>query len=160
MGKQNYSDNRSSYNRGGFNQDRPAQSQNLTFDQLAETVKKECFSTNPEELLKMSSTQNLDEILKSIEGFVLKYGVKVSTNQLRNVYDKVTKAKSVNELKLIRPQLAYIAGRATIDKDNIKKFLAFIDSLIKSVDSEDKRREFKTFFESVVAYHKFNSTTN
>jgi CRISPR-associated protein Csm2 len=154
MAKQSYYNNG-----GGFNQN-TSKPQNQTFDQLAETVKKECFSTNYAELLKISGTQNLDAVLKSIEDFVLKYGVKVSTSQLRNVYDKVTKAKSVNELKLIRPQLAYIAGRATIDKDNVKKFLAFLDSLIKLVDSEDKRKEFKTFFESVVAYHKFNSTTN
>jgi CRISPR-associated protein Csm2 len=157
----NYSSSRSGYNSGGVNQNRPTQPQNQTFDQLAETVKKECFSTNYEELLKMSTTQNLDKVIESIESFVLKYGVKVSTSQLRNVYDKVTKAKSVNELKLIRPQLAYIAGRATNDKeDNIKKFLAFIDSLIKNVDSDDKRKEFKTFFEAVVAYHKFYGKTN
>jgi CRISPR-associated protein Csm2 len=131
-----------------------------SLEQLAQTVQTECFSTNSIELLKMSSTQSLDAVLKSIEGFVLKYGVKVSTSQLRNVYDKVTKTKSVNELKLIRPQLAYIAGRAQQDKDNVKKFLAFIDSLIKSVQTEEQRKEFKIFFESVVAYHKFNSTTN
>jgi CRISPR-associated protein Csm2 len=156
MPNQNYQNNRGGYN-GGNN---PHRTQPQTFDQLAETVKTECFSTNYEELLKMSTTQNLDKVIESIEGFVLKYGVKVSTSQLRNVYDKVTKTKSLNELKLIRPQLAYIAGRATIDKENIKKFLAFIDSLIKKADSEDKRKEFKTFFESVVAYHKFYSNQN
>jgi CRISPR-associated protein Csm2 len=128
---------------------------NLTFDQLSEAVKNQCFSATYSELLKMSTTEKLDDVLKSIERFVLDFGVKVSTSQLRNVYDKVAKTKSINELKLIRPQLAYIAGRATTDKDNIKKFLAFIDSLIKLVDSEEKRKEFKTFFESVVAYHKF-----
>ncbi|MDR1975202.1 MAG: type III-A CRISPR-associated protein Csm2 [Bacteroidales bacterium] len=159
MTYQIYSNNRG----GGGGQNQPRSSQTQTFDQLAEVVRSECFSTNYSELLKMGSTQNLDSILKSIEVFVQKYGVKVSTSQLRNVYDKVTKTKSVNELKLLRPQLAYIAGRATTDKDNkdnIKKFLAFIDYLIKQVSSEEQRKEFKTFFESVVAYHKFNSKTN
>jgi len=131
-----------------------------TFEQLATEVKNQCFHDTYSELLKMSETTRLDDVLKSIEKFVLDFGVKVSSSQLRNVYDKVTKTKSVNELKLIRPQLAYIAGRATFDKENIKKFLAFLDSLIQSVDSEDKRKEFRTFFESVVAYHKFNSSTN
>ncbi|MDR1896382.1 MAG: type III-A CRISPR-associated protein Csm2 [Prevotellaceae bacterium] len=156
MAYPNYSNNRG----GGGGQNQNRSSQNQTFDQLAETVKNECFSTTYTELLKMSTTEKLNDVLKSVEKFVLDFGVKVSTSQLRNVYDKVAKTKSINELKLIRPQLAYIAGRATTDKDNIKKFLAFIDSLIKLVDSEEKRKEFKIFFESVVAYHKFNSVTN
>ena len=133
-----------------------------TFEQRATEVEKQCFQNTYSELLKMSETQNFDIVLKSIEDFVQKFGKDVSTSQLRNVYSNVIKASSVNELKLIRPQLAYIAGRKQDrekkDEENNKKtFLAFLDSLIKLVDSEQKRKEFKTFFESVVAYHKFYS---
>ena len=148
---------------GGIGSNHYSSQQPQTFDQLAATVKNDYFLKNYSELLNMHTrTNDLDAILKSIEDFVKGLGVKVSTSQLRNIFDKVKKETEVSGLKLIRPHLAYIAGRATNDKDkdNVKKFLAFIDSLIKSVDTEDKLEGFKQFFESVVAYHKFYSKAN
>ena len=133
-----------------------------TFEQLAQEAQNLCFKDTHSELLKMSETSKLDAVLQSIENFVQFYGKDVSTSQLRNVYDNVIKTNSVNTLKLIRPQLAYMAGRKQDrekkeEENNKKTFLAFLDFLIKSVDSESQRKEFKTFFESVVAYHKFYS---
>jgi|SRR5690606_2728699 len=126
-----------------------------SFDEAAAVVRKEIFATNYADLLRMNEAQNLDVVLKSIEDLVKTYGVKVSTSQLRNIFDKVKREKEVAGLKLIRPQLAYAAGRATTGKEDVKKFLAFIDSLIREVDTKDKLAEFKVFFEAVVAYHKF-----
>ena len=152
MAYQNYQSGRAP---GGFNQNRPPQSQfqKKTFEQLGEDVKNQFFSQNFAELLNMSKTTQLDNILKSIEGFVSEEGKNLSTSQLRNIYDKATKAKTINELKLVRPNLAYIAGRSSNDKE--KTLLAFIDSIIKAVNSAEKVKEFKIFFEAVVAYHKF-----
>jgi CRISPR-associated protein Csm2 len=106
----------------------------------------------------MSKSAQLDKVLESIEKFVAEDGQNLSTSQLRNIYDKATKEKTVNGLKLIRPNLAYIAGRSSNDKE--KSLLAFIDLLIKSVDSDEKVKEFHIFFEAVVAYHKFYGKNN
>lgn len=133
--------------------DFPPKSKKKTFGELAEEVKSKFFKEHYTELLNMSNSTNLDKILSTIEDFVAEEGKNLSTSQLRNIYDKAIKAESQNELKLIRPNLAYIAGRSTNDKE--KTLLAFIDLLIKEVKSDDQVNEFKTFFEAVVAYHKF-----
>lgn len=139
---------------GGFN-NRYSQQKKKTFQELALDVKKQFFNDNIDELLNMSSTNNLDSILQNIEKFVSEEGKSLSTSQLRNIYDKVKRLKDndLNGLKLFRPNLAYIAGRSTNEKE--KSLLAFIDLLIKSINSEKQVKEFKIFFEAVVAYHKF-----
>lgn len=139
--------------RNGSYKPRQPQEKNKTFTELAEEVKKQFFYGNFNELLIMSKTSRLDNVLETIERFVSEEGKNLSTSQLRNIYDKAKKAKTTPELKLIRPNLAYIAGRN--NNDRAQRFLAFIDLLIKSVDSEEKVKEFHTFFEAVVAYHKF-----
>jgi CRISPR-associated protein Csm2 len=137
---------------------RPPRPEKKTFEQLAQDVQSKFFSKNFTELLNMSQTKQLDFILEKIEDFVKEEGKNLSTSQLRNIYDKAIKTQSVNELKLIRPNLAYIAGRSSNDKE--KSLLAFIDLLIKSVQSDEQVKEFKTFFEAVVAYHKFYGKNN
>lgn len=124
-----------------------------TFTELGENVKNEFFHDNFTDLLDMSNAPKLDELLNTIENFVKTEGQSLSTSQLRNIYDKAIKCETQNELKLIRPNLAYLAGRSTNDKE--KSLLAFIDLLIKEVHNETQVKEFKTFFEAVVAYHKF-----
>lgn len=124
-----------------------------TFGELAESVKNNFFRDNFSDLLNMSKTENLDKILNKVEELVKQEGSSLSTSQLRNIYDKAIKTDTLNELKLIRPNLAYLAGRSTSDKE--KSLLAFIDLLIKEVKTDDQVKEFKTFFETVVAYHKF-----
>jgi|SRR5690554_861923 CRISPR-associated protein Csm2 len=124
-----------------------------SFSELGEEVKNRFFKNNYDELLNMSKTKSLDEILNKIEEFVKVEGSKLSTSQLRNIYDRSLKTESQNELKLIRPNLAYLAGRSSSYGE--KSLLAFIDLLIKSVKSDEQVKEFKIFFEAVVAYHKF-----
>ena len=84
-----------------------------SFSELGEEVKNRFFKNNYDELLNMSKTKSLDEILNKIEEFVKVEGSKLSTSQLRNIYDRSLKTESQNELKLIRPNLAYLAGRSS-----------------------------------------------
>lgn len=133
--------------------DYPPKKEKRTFGELGENVKNNFFKDDYHELLNMSKTSSLDKILNKIEVFVQQEGSSLSTSQLRNIYDKSIKADSLNELKILRPNLAYIAGRSNNDRE--KSLLAFIDILIKDVKSEEQVREFKIFFEAVVAYHKF-----
>lgn len=127
--------------------------QKKSFNELGEDVKNKFFSDNFNNLLNMSNASNLDSVLSKIERFVAEAGKELSTSQLRNIYDKAIKCDTLNELKLIRPNLAYLAGRTTNESE--KSLLAFIDLLIKEVANEKQVKEFKTFFEAVVAYHKF-----
>lgn len=143
---------------GGKAYSKPPLKEKKNFEQLAQDVKTQYFNENFSELLNMSKVSNLDKILEAIEKFVSKEGKNLSTSQLRNIYDKAIKAQNVNELKLIRPNLAYLAGRSSNDRE--KCLLAFIDLLIKSVNSDEQIKEFKTFFETVVAYHKFYGKNN
>ena len=158
----NYTQNRQeggrpqqSYGQGGGRPQQYGQgTRNMTFDELANEVRKGFFGNGLyDEILKMKNTGKLDALLEETERFVKELGTQVTTSQIRNVYDKIIKAQDCNGLKMIRPQLAYIAGR---DKnDNQKKFLAFIDGIIKTVREEEQRKSFKVFFEAIVAYHKF-----
>jgi CRISPR type III-A-associated protein Csm2 len=150
MAEQN--SNRSSYRgaQGGGTGTQPKPPQNL-FTEHYEDVKKKYFEKFPD-ILDMGKIDNLDSLLSAIENFVKGVGIKVSTSQLRNVYDCIIKAHNVNEMKLIRPKLAYIAGRGKQDE---KKFFGFIDGIIKNIKTNDQRENFKVFFEAVVAYHKF-----
>ena len=87
-----------------------------TFSELGEDVKSKFFRNVYHELLNMSNTNSLDQILNKIEEFVREEGSSLSTSQLRNIYDKSIKAVSINELKILRPNLAYIAGRSSNEK--------------------------------------------
>jgi CRISPR type III-A-associated protein Csm2 len=104
---------------------------------------------------------NFDEVVNHIEKFVENYGKGLSTSQLRNIYAKMKKLASVNieekifQLKSLRPQLAYITARLTADKENGKKMIGIMDSLIQQVKTKEQFDNFMYFMESVVAYHKF-----
>jgi CRISPR-associated protein Csm2 len=106
------------------------------------------------ELLKFKQSDKIDAIFEKTEAFVKEYGKDVSTHQLRNIFQEIKKAKDVASLKLIRPNLAYIAGRLD-NKEEVKTFVAFLDSLIKEVKDETTLENFKDFMEAIVAYHKF-----
>lgn len=136
------------------------QQQKKSFEELAAEVKNQYFKNDFDNILMISQTKQLDTLINQIEHFVEHTASKLSASQLRNIYDKVLKAQTTNELKLMRPQLAYIAAKESsnvslYNKDKVKSFFAFFDLLIQKVDSINKMEEFKTFFEAVVAYHKF-----
>ena len=100
----------------------------------------------------------VDAIINAVETFVKAYANAISPTQLRNIYSKIKGVKSSLELKLLRPNLAYIAARQQNDKkDNAKKIIAFIDLLIQNTD--DKSLDsFKKLMEIIIAYHKFHNT--
>lgn len=93
----------------------------------------------------------------------------VSSNQLRNFFSAVSSIKRMSkakkgeeilkrELILLKPKLAYAAGR---DKNNIKEYSRFmIDVIDKTVSSGNFHAAIENFFafmEAVIAYHKFYS---
>ncbi len=93
----------------------------------------------------------------------------IKTNQIRNFFAAVLSIKNKVEtmtedfnfekikpdLILLKPKIAYAAGRQT----SIRVFKDFVDELIEAMlNSKDKEKAVQNFFviiESVVAYHKF-----
>lgn len=87
-------------------------------------------------------------------------GSALSTSQIRNILDKVQriekKEKIEKELQLLRPLLAYNVGR---HKNKVKVFevlYKYLDYAIGLVGNDkEKFKNFKNFFEAIVAYHRF-----
>lgn len=110
-------------------------------------------------LSSFSDASKADELIKNIDKLVSDEAEYLSASQLRNVYDKIISANDLMALKMIRPQLAYMAGRVSgKDVFKIKSFLSFIDYLIKET-TEESLDTFKKFMEMIVAYHKYHSKT-
>lgn len=93
---------------------------------------------------------------------------RITATQLRNIYSKVTECKNNIDFQLLRPQLAYIVGKSNDDK--LKGVISLFDSLLSYLSATlfDENNENKdilteeqyvknlhTFFEMIVAYHKF-----
>ncbi|MCM8826479.1 MAG: type III-A CRISPR-associated protein Csm2 [Candidatus Omnitrophica bacterium] len=103
-----------------------------------------------EELAKKYSPQN-DKEKKQ----------KLTTSQIRNILDDVQRMRKEdikeNKLEILRPKLAYVAGR---NKDSwaLKELRDILDEAIGLVgNSFDKFENFRNFFEAIVGYHKFYS---
>ncbi|MCS6795328.1 MAG: type III-A CRISPR-associated protein Csm2 [Cytophagales bacterium] len=111
------------------------------------------------EILHFKKSPKIDELFQKTEEFVQKYGKDVTTHQLRNIFHEIKKVNDIMQLKLLRPNLAYIAGRLDEKNKEGRIFVALIDSLIKEAKSEDIDN-FKDFMEAIVAYHKFYGKTN
>lgn len=65
-------------------------------------------------------------------------------------------ADTPRDLKLLRPQFAYTAGRNE-KKPGVKNLMELLDFLVKKMDEENKKQQqnFLQFMEAVVAYRKY-----
>jgi CRISPR type III-A-associated protein Csm2 len=94
----------------------------------------------------------------------------VSSSQIRIAYGEVTRLKmkkdlNVNEVLMLKPKLAYAAGRATQNKNQyivLKDIISYaVDLTVKdSLDSIEKSKRFQhlaSMFEAILAYHKANN---
>lgn len=82
---------------------------------------------------------------------------KLTTSQIRNVFGSVKKIEmkgfNANELRLLKPKLAYAAGRTK--NEGVKDLKEVLSSAIDSVgDEEEKFDNFCNFFEAILAYHR------
>ena len=108
----------------------------------------------------------------------------LKTHQLRNIYSAIEKIRTQYQrshnrvlnsdslsffeelemqLILIKPKLAYAAGRQKSVRDHLYPFLEnAIDATLEAEGPEGKQKAFKNFFaliESVVGYHKYFENT-
>lgn len=78
---------------------------------------------------------------------------KLSTSQIRTILGEIQKMKKyeTTQLQLLRPKLAYAAGR---HKGRVKDFRDLLEAAIRKTN-EKNFAMFKNFVEAIVAYHKF-----
>lgn len=78
----------------------------------------------------------------------------LTTSQIRNFLDEVQKMKefNANKLQLLRPKLAYAAGR---HRGKVKEFRDLMEVVIKNTN-KDNFDYFKYFVEAIVAYHRLH----
>ncbi|AZR72422.1 type III-A CRISPR-associated protein Csm2 [Anoxybacter fermentans] len=106
---------------------------NADYDEFCEKVKKYAEQLRPQKYDKTN---------------------KVTTSMIRKVYNKIMNAKSIIDLKMLRPQFAYLAGR---NEKNVvlKEFIEMLDSIVKSLRDQKQLVYFQRFMEAIVAYRKY-----
>lgn len=103
---------------------------------------------------------NIEKLVENAEKFGKYLGKNgLTTSQIRNIFSDVKKLgsyeKSKTELLLLRPKLAYVAGRHGKRTRVIKDLQEVIDTCIKQVKDKNSFKNFRDFFEAILAYHKY-----
>lgn len=95
-----------------------------------------------------------EELAKNYVGMSPGDKNQLTTSQIRNFLDEVQKMKEFNSnrLQLLRPKLAYAAGR---HKGKVKEFRDLMEVVIKNTN-KDNFDYFKYFVEAIVAYHRLH----
>jgi len=79
----------------------------------------------------------------------------LTTSQIRNVLDEIQKMPEKefdeNRLQLLRPKLAYAAGR---HGKKVREFQKLLDRVIQLTEKKNFKN-FKYFVEAIVAYHRY-----
>jgi CRISPR-associated protein Csm2 len=83
----------------------------------------------------------------------------LTTSQIRNIFDVIQRMTKYdeNKLQLLRPKLAYLAGR---HGGRVKEFQTLIEKCLPLVTDDTTFTNFKNFIEAIVAYHKFHGGTD
>lgn len=74
----------------------------------------------------------------------------ITTSKIRNIFSAVQNAKTIKDIKMLRPKLAYLSGRDS----KTGFFMTDLDNLVKKVNGENELKSFKQFFEAIVCYKK------
>lgn len=105
-----------------------------------------------------SSAKDISKGIEEIKTLI-KENKNVTTHQIRNIFKLIKEVKTVKDLNIIRPRLAYISARQT-EKDG-KIYIDVLDRLIVEItkapddDIINMINGLKYIMESIVAYHKF-----
>lgn len=99
-------------------------------------------------------TNQIRNVFANINAIRTDFKIAITTKDAQDQNEKINKIK--RDLVLLKPKLAYAAGRQNV----VKPFQEFLFELInKTVNSKKIELALENFFimvESVVAYHKFH----
>ena len=109
------------------------------------------------EIVVAGNAQSLNQEANELGQYFAQGGERdrLSSSQIRNVLDKLQRMKSFDEtkLQLLRPLLAYAAGR---HGGKVKDLQKISDQAIQMVENNQHFVNFKHFFEAIVAYHRYH----
>ena len=111
------------------------------------------FGASYEQGILEPGEERYNEYLNQVKSFVERRARNITPAQLRNIFASVNRAAQPHDVHVLRPQLAYVAGRA--DREEMRELVVLLDDLIVKVDTVKKLKAFQQFFEAVIAYHKF-----
>ncbi|NLK93147.1 MAG: type III-A CRISPR-associated protein Csm2 [Bacteroidales bacterium] len=80
----------------------------------------------------------------------------VTTSMIRKIYARILNARSVEDIKLLRPHFAYTSGRNE-KVAVLREFMDLLDYLAKKmeINNEQHLSNYKRFVEAIVAYRKY-----
>jgi CRISPR-associated protein Csm2 len=119
-------------------------------------------------ILELNS-DNIGTLIKKADELAKKFK-HIPASKLRDFYDYVVQIEESNssewylKLMLLKPKMTYQASKET-DKKNKKPALEMLEKefskILDKIDNDKtKFKNFKTFFEAVVAYHKKYAKSN
>jgi len=89
-------------------------------------------------------------------------GGRLSTSQIRRIFSDVKQMENYdkNRLNLLRPKMAYTAARHGHKKQGrlvgeIVDLQEVLDECIRKTNSEEEFKNFRDFFEAILAYHRY-----
>jgi len=89
-------------------------------------------------------------------------GGRLSTSQIRSIFSEVKQMRRYDEdrLNLLRPKMAYTAGKHGSRVQGklvgpIVDLQEILDKCIERISSEEEFENFKSFFEAILAYHRY-----
>jgi len=141
-------------------------------DNLTESYENFCriIGEHIDDILNLTNPSKVDivDLMTLAENIAKEHLKSIPSSKLRDFYDYILKI-DVNdtnwfvEFALLKPKIAYHVGKETNKEKQLalKKLRYFVDSAIMKIREiednkakKDKFKNFKTFFESIVAYHK------
>jgi CRISPR-associated protein Csm2 len=116
---------------------------------------KQSFGDNWASELLSKQKSDYNDYIRKVKAYAEGTAKEITTTQLRNIFSRIIKIKisNLDDLHVLRPKLAYVAGRS--DK-KMKTLVFLLDILITKIDDDPvKLCQFQAFFEAIVAYHKY-----
>lgn len=116
---------------------------------------KESFGANYVSEILSKKKSDYNDYIRRVKAYAEGTAKEITTTQLRNIFSRIKKIKisNLDDLHVLRPKLAFVAGRS--DK-KMKTLVFLLDVLITKIDDDpEKLCQFQDFFEAIVAYHKY-----
>ncbi|MEO0116755.1 MAG: type III-A CRISPR-associated protein Csm2 [candidate division WOR-3 bacterium] len=113
-----------------------------------------------EEIIERKNTIKLNDVANILGAYYAsgKDKEKLSSAQIRNILDKIQRMKKYDrdQIQLLRPLLAYAAGKDKTPDKKLKHLQMILEKCIMRVNDETKFENLRYFFEAIVAYHRYH----
>ena len=117
----------------------------------------EKFEVTTEELEAIIKEGNVEKLNICAKNLGERFSKNLKSTQIRKFLSEVQKIKEFEKdgrekLHLLRPLLAYLAGR---HRGGVKEFQEIIEKAIPLITNNKEFNYFKHFIEAIVAYHRY-----